>query len=306
MSEYLVDIPMCVYNHESYISQAIEGVINQKTDFKYRLIIGEDHSTDNSREIIQKYALKFPEIVFPLFHEQNLGPFKNSEILFGLCTSKYIALCDGDDYWMDATKLKKQVRFLESNQDFAICFHNARILNEQTPDQLEYSNPPDQKEVSTFEDLAKGEFIYTSTCLFRLDHFRRFPRESIGYINNYTLDLHNSQFGKIKYINEVMSTYRIHGGGMWSMVKRESTLITQLPTYKFYLEYFDRKYRKFFLKHLKDMSSELIFIKLANKDRNGFWKHYLNYAMYNLKSWKEFKQAAYILLKASSFLLKKD
>src|SRR5689334_3092381 len=105
--KYIVDIPVCTYNHERYIAQAIEGIVNQKTDFKYRLIIGEDCSTDGTRGIVQRYLERYPDKMKVFFHEKNLGAAENSKILFNECKAKYVALCDGDDYWSDIYKLQK-------------------------------------------------------------------------------------------------------------------------------------------------------------------------------------------------------
>ena len=290
---------MCAYNHGKYIAQAIEGVIQQKTNFRYKLIIGEDCSSDNTREIIESYLKKYPSKIKGIFHARNVGAFENSRILFSECNSKYIALCDGDDYWTDQFKLQKQIDFLEQNPDFSICFHNSKIIFEEDPTNTSYSNPPDQPEVSTFEDIAKGEFIYTATNTFRNKDFKKFPLKYFQYINNYTIDLHNAQFGKIKYLNEAMSVYRKHAGGMWSMVAREKTLINQLPTYKFYLHYFNKKYKPYFLKHLKDITAELMSIKIVNKDYKDFWRYYKDYALYNFKDKKEIKRIIYIFFKAN-------
>src|SRR5258708_13979176 len=113
-SEYIVSIPMCAYNHERFIAQAIEGVIRQQTNFKYKLIIGEDCSPDKTRQIVKKYADEYPDKIKAFLHEKNIGAHANSKILFNACTTKYIALCDVDAYWCDDTKLQKQVDLLEN------------------------------------------------------------------------------------------------------------------------------------------------------------------------------------------------
>jgi glycosyltransferase involved in cell wall biosynthesis len=297
--EYFLDIPMCAYNHGKYIAQAIEGVIQQKTSFKFRLIIGEDCSTDNTRQIIENYRKENPLILKVYYHDKNIGPVENSKILFAEVKAKYIALCDGDDYWTDPYKLQKQVSFLEKYPDFSICFHNARILNEDYPETLSFSNRPDQKEISEFDDLAKGEFIYTPTCVFRTENFRKFPQKYYRFINNYTLDLHNAQYGKIKYLNEAMCVYRIHRGGIWSTVMREKTLMNQLPTYKFYPKYFDKKYRHYFIGHLRNMTSELITILLEKNDYKNFWRYYKDYVFYNITEMKKIKHIINLFLRAN-------
>ena len=302
--EYFLDIPMCTYNHGKYIGQAIEGVMQQKAPFKYRLIIGEDCSTDDTREVIKRYLEGNASIMKVFFHNENIGAVENSKILFKESNSKYVALCDGDDFWIDPYKLKKQVDFLEANPDFAICFHNARILNEDNPESVTYSNPFGQRGISTFEDLAKGEFIYTATCVFRNEHFKKFPEQYYSFMNNYTLDLHNAQFGKIKYIDDVMSVYRKHKGGIWSMVARERTLINQLPTYRFYINYFDKKYRHYFIAHVKNITNELISIIVANKDYKNFWRFFRTYVYYNF-SRRNLKKMISIILKANYDMMKK-
>src|SRR4051794_8250206 len=105
--QYVVDIPICVYNHEKFIDKTFKGILDQKSNFNYRIIVSDDYSQDNSSELIRKYANQFPLLVFPFFQKHNLGVSKNSEFVFSNCTSKYVALCDGDDYWTDPNKLQK-------------------------------------------------------------------------------------------------------------------------------------------------------------------------------------------------------
>ena len=146
---------------------------------------------------------------------------------------KYIAFCEGDDYWTDPNKLQKQVDFLESHPDFAICFHNMQILyeNEFLQDRSLRLDPDDeewchlknrlsninQKDVSTIEDLAlQGNYISTASCLFRNGLFREFPEWFYTLpVGDYPLHLLNAQHGKIKYLDEVMGVYRVHSGGSW-------------------------------------------------------------------------------------------
>ncbi|HLX53098.1 MAG TPA: hypothetical protein VKR58_04125, partial [Aquella sp.] len=165
-------------------------------------------------------------------------------------------------------------------------------------DKVLFSNPVDQAEISKFEDLAKGEFIYTATCLFRRSDMLKFPLQYYSYLNNYTLDLHNAQFGDIKYINEVMTVYRKHRGGIWSMVAREKILVDHLPVYKFYENYFEKKYKRYFRNHLREMTAELVYIKLKNHDMKDFWDYYLDFVFYNFQGVKDIRQIISVFLKA--------
>ncbi len=128
MEQPLVNICMITYNHEPFIREAIEGVLMQQTSFPYILVIGEDCSTDNTLEICQEYARTYPEKIQLLTEEQNLGMLPNFKRTLEACTGKYIALCEGDDYWTDPLKLQRQVEFLEENVMFGGTAENASVL----------------------------------------------------------------------------------------------------------------------------------------------------------------------------------
>src|SRR6185312_4964075 len=215
---YLVDIPICTYNHEKYIYQAINGVLSQETNFKFRLLIGEDCSTDNTRDIIRQLALQYPHIIFPYYREHNLGASENSRLLIEECKSKYIALCDGDDYWTDSTKLQKQVDFLESNPDFAFCYHHVNIIQEVGFINQKLEMKFNQPDVSTIENILKlNIWPHINSILFRRENMPKYP--------NWLKDCPSGDWGiwvlitgnkKIKYIPETMSVYRQHSEGFWS------------------------------------------------------------------------------------------
>lgn len=114
----LVSICTLTYNHEKYISKAIDSFLIQKTDFTFEIVIGEDCSTDGTREIVFNYAKKYSDIINVVTSRENVGINENARRTVNACTGKYIAFCEGDDYWHDKYKLQKQVDFLESNKDF--------------------------------------------------------------------------------------------------------------------------------------------------------------------------------------------
>src|SRR6516164_8232942 len=117
-----VSVFMITYNHGKYISEAIESIVSQKTNFEFELVIGEDCGPDDTRAICEQYAAKYPDIINLLPSDKNYGPMGNTIRVMYACTGKYVALCEGDDYWTDPYKLQKQVDFLEANPDFSICF----------------------------------------------------------------------------------------------------------------------------------------------------------------------------------------
>lgn len=116
--KYKVDICITCYNQKEYIEDAIVGILKQKTSVPYRIMIGDDGSTDGSREILKKYEEKYPEKIEVLYHEKNVGLFKNRKAMFKVCNAPYVAFCDGDDYWMDEEQLQRKVDFLEKHNEY--------------------------------------------------------------------------------------------------------------------------------------------------------------------------------------------
>jgi glycosyltransferase involved in cell wall biosynthesis len=208
-----VSVAMITYNHEMYIAQAIEGVLIQRIKFKIELIIGDDCSTDNTSKIVKEYAQKYPETIKDSYNPLNLGMMGNAIKTLKECKGEYIALCEGDDYWTDPHKLQKQVDFLEANKDFAICHHNMQIIYDDGREPI-LSNPRNQNQITTIDDLALGNYIYTASCIFRNGLIGEFPawfKES--QVGDYLLHMLNAQYGKIRYFPEVMGVYRVHKDG---------------------------------------------------------------------------------------------
>lgn len=127
-----VDIACTVYNHGKYLKESLDGMLMQKTNFPYRIIIHDDASTDNSSEIIREYQATYPDKIVAVIEEENL--YQNGKSIyakmFGYYTAKYIASCEGDDYWIDENKLQKQIDYLEANSDCVACYHNILPVNE--------------------------------------------------------------------------------------------------------------------------------------------------------------------------------
>ncbi|MDI3520439.1 MAG: hypothetical protein PWR04_427 [Anaerophaga sp.] len=209
----LVSVWMITYNHERYIAQAIEGVLMQKTNFKIELVIGEDCSTDNTAQIIKEYEKKYPQIIKPRFNQTNLGVIPNMIKTLNECTGKYIALCEGDDYWTDPYKLQKQVDFLEDNREYSICFHNVKI--KKNGELIDDYITRDVPETTDIYELAKGNFMHTPSVTFRRN-WEKLPdwitKCSAG---DYPLHMINAQYGKIKKFEDTMGVYRIHDSNMW-------------------------------------------------------------------------------------------
>lgn len=217
MNSPLVSICCITYNHSLFIRECIDGFMMQETNFDYEIIINDDASTDGTREILLEYKNKYPEKFKLILQVENQwsqgvrGIF--ARFTFPRARGKYIALCEGDDYWTDPFKLQKQVDFLEANPDFSICFHPVEILEngEIYPDDLKKV-----ADETTILDLAKGNYIHTPSVVFRNlpecwgnDLIKKSP------VGDYVLHMLNARHGKIKKLAETMAVYR-KGVGIWS------------------------------------------------------------------------------------------
>jgi len=125
-------VGVITYNHEPFIAQCLESILTQKTDFPFEVVVGEDCSTDNTRAIVQKYASLYPGILKPIYHPVNVGGVRNAyEFVYRKLSGKYIALCEGDDFWTDDCKLQKQADFLEQHPEISFCFHRVDFVNQE-------------------------------------------------------------------------------------------------------------------------------------------------------------------------------
>ena len=217
-----VSISVLAYNHKNFIRQMLEGVIMQKTNFKFEILIHDDASTDGSAAIIREYADKYPEIIKPIFETENLYSKRDGSlrrVMYRNTRGKYVAICEGDDYWTDPYKLQKQVDFLESHPDYVMCSHR---FNQYIEDKklLEEDDDKDfQGADYDLKNLIGGKwFTQTLTLMFRrsaldLQHF-----ESYGMSMDIILLYELLRNGKGYCLPDIMAVYRYHGGGVWSEV----------------------------------------------------------------------------------------
>lgn len=225
-----VSVLIVTYNHEKYIAEALDSVLMQEVDFGYEIVIGEDFSTDNTRDILIDYQRKHPDKIRLLLQEKNFGFYGkyNFILTFHACRGQYIAMLEGDDYWTSPEKLQKQVDVLDNNPDCAICFHNVMVIYEDPPELSHpfYVQDPNgpfmqgkPRPISTLEDLIKGNFIQTPSVMFRSRHFEKLPNWfHMAFPGDWALNILNAQHGNIRYIDEVMGVYRVHSGGAWSQI----------------------------------------------------------------------------------------
>lgn len=219
-----------IYNHEPYLRDYFEGIIMQKTNFPFVAIVHDDCSTDGSAAIIREYAEKCPDIIKPIFETENQYSKKDGSLdrimheAINASGAKYIALCEGDDYWIDPLKLQKQVDFLESHPDYSMCFHPSNLRCENGANlntELEHNlNNLEQREYSIDEILASWT-VPTCSAVIR-ENVNKINRQDPDYIvGDNVLWTACAVCGKIFCINQKMATYRINGSG-WTIQSNES------------------------------------------------------------------------------------
>lgn len=217
----IVSICSITYNHAPYIRQCLDGMLMQQTNFEFEIIINDDCSTDGTTEIIREYAAKYPDTIIPIFHDENQyqkgirGMF--AKFVFPKAQGKYIALCEGDDYWTDPLKLQKQVDFLETHPDYSLCFHNAVVHYEdgKTADHIfaelqtkEYN----RKELLKSWVAPTASFVFSKDILSSSIYQKVEASKKLAY-GDLPLILSASYCGKVYGMNQCMSIYRIHAGG---------------------------------------------------------------------------------------------
>ena len=223
----LVSVVTIAYNVAPFIRAAIDSALMQRVDFDFEVVIGEDCSTDGTREIVREYATEHPHRVRALLNERNLGMNRNFVATLQQARGEFVALLDGDDYWTTVDKLQRQVDFLRSHPQCSICFHNVSVVYEhgdREPHPFHLRNPDRPithhvpKPVSTIADLAGGNFLQTCSVMFRAGLYGELPSWFLEMPTfDWPLHLLNASHGQIGYIDEIMGAYRVHAAGFWSM-----------------------------------------------------------------------------------------
>ena len=231
MNKPLVSISCITYNHAPYIRECLDGFMMQKCDFGFEVLIHDDASTDGTQEIIKEYQKKYPEIIKPILQTENQYSKGvrgiNMKFNYPRAQGKYIALCEGDDYWSDPLKLQKQVEFLEANPDFNISFHRAVRITPEGSRLDEFPALNLNSKLST-EDLALNNFIPNLSVIFRKTEIDTKLLQNMP-LGDYAMHMANSRLGFIHYHKEVMAAYRINVGvfsGKEKYIQRQRTVQT--------------------------------------------------------------------------------
>jgi glycosyltransferase involved in cell wall biosynthesis len=245
----LVSINVVTYNHEKYIEQCLDSILNQKTDFKFEIILGEDDSTDNTRAICKEYAHQYPNKIRLFLRSRKdviyingnpTGRFNFMENLKA-AKGKYIALCEGDDYWTDPLKLQKQVDFLESHSSYSGSFHDTLTINQSEEKPIFKPWRVYDKNIFNLEDtISSVALFHTSSFVFRKS-FLEIP-EWFTKVQSADMALFSiiSNKGPLYRIDESMSVYRKNEGGITNTITLKSYHSNRIKLFKYLKSYCKR------------------------------------------------------------------
>lgn len=259
----MVSVCMITYGHEQFIQQAIEGVLMQNVEFDVELIIADDNSPDYTEQVVLDIINNNPKGKWIKYtkHKINKGMMPNFIWALEECNGKYIALCEGDDYWTDPYKLQKQVDFLEKHQDYSICAGVAREFHEKDRFSKYF---PDIKANTTYsiEDFIFGNLTGTCTLIFNTNYLRLIPdwfnKVSFGDWALVLTLMHKSN-RKIMVLNEKIGCYRIHENGIYSNLLKDN--VSLIKAYKMQLDFIHTISKNLFNKN--EFSKEVIINKIS-------------------------------------------
>ncbi|EJL67639.1 glycosyltransferase family 2 protein [Chryseobacterium populi] len=271
----LVSVVMITYGHQDYIEESINGVLSQIFESEIELIISDDCSPDYTESIVKKIMENHPNghWIKYIKHSENKGAIPNFVWAIHQTQGKYIAICEGDDYWTDPLKLQKQVDFLEKNPEYSLTFHKIKELTTRD-EKFTYPNP-DTEETYTLEDLSKENFIITVSVVFRKNMEVLPDWLKYSPIGDYPLHMLNASYGLIKYFPQEMAVYRV-GSGMWSTQNKVDQIVNTMYCLRFLLLAFKNNEKAYsnLLKQYNNFRAELIKPIEAKKTQDANLKDY--------------------------------
>lgn len=220
-SDCAVTVYCLTYNHEKYIGKTLEGFVSQRTNFPFQVIVHDDASTDGTASVIRSYEEKYPELIKAVYQTENQYSQKKPivrGIIAPLIRGKYAACCEGDDYWCDPEKLQKQYDYMESHPDCSLCVHNTLMINEDGSSSGEWFNYCTEERDFSLDEIisARGGGLFQTSSYFWPAKDFVVPKEfGIKGIGDYPLAIYRASRGRVHYLPEVMSCYRIGSANSW-------------------------------------------------------------------------------------------
>lgn len=272
MRNILVSINCITYNHEKYIAKALESFLMQKTNFDFEIIVSDDFSTDNTVEIVKRFQKKFPNKIRLIQGEKNIGARKNGMRAHNNSLGKYVAICEGDDYWTDCNKLQKQIDYMEKNTDCSMIFHNSEKIDDKTKKSVGFMIDSNLESKKIFiKDFFELKFIPTASIIYKKelkDNMPKWYMEAVTGDFPFILILIANSYAY--YMNDTMSVYRV--GNSQSMMEKwkikSNNLDFQINHAQGYLDilknfnkFSDFKYDFIIKEEIKNREFEILLLK---------------------------------------------
>lgn len=228
-----VSVIITAYNHQPYLAQCLESVLSQVTTFPFEIIVGEDCSTDGTRELLQTFFDRHPGLIRMVLPDKNLGPNRMYVEVMRAALGKYFALLDGDDYWISTDKLERQTRFLDANVDYQVCFHDATVVDEDGRIPPRPGMPELGRDTFGLEEILMGNFIPTVSVMHRRVEVDDLPPRFIDFQwSDWLILILCAQRGSLRYLHGLQCGHRIHRAGLWSSMGRESQIEEEIRIYE--------------------------------------------------------------------------
>lgn len=257
----MVSVWMITYNHERFISQAIESVLAQDTGFDYELVIGEDCSTDRTRDIVLEFQRRYPTRIRLLLQQENVGAGANAFDVLQACRGKYIAMLEGDDYWTDPQKLQLQVELMEANPAAFMCGARARVWREGEPGPLGVLPAGESEVLASYgaRELYRSQWWFR-TCT-KLVPRRLMQSVPSRFDHDWAWNLWlvaATRFGPMCFLDREVAVYREHSGGEWSALSEAARLERDVATLYALIPHFEKADRQYLVELMGSHVSRLL------------------------------------------------
>ncbi|MDO8254150.1 glycosyltransferase [Shewanella algae] len=271
----LVSVCIITYNHEKYIEQCLDSIVSQRTEFSFEIVIRDDGSNDRTLKIIELYQKRYPHLFNVLDSKVNLGANKNILQVFSACAGKYVAICEGDDFWVDEFKLHKQVRLLECNLDCSLLIHPCYEVNGLSK-KIGYLKSKSKFTAQDIVDVS-GQFAPSASYFFRSTVLNDIPAWFSDLpIGDFFIELYAQKSGLCLYNADVVCAYRTFSSGSWSDDIRTGKHLLFIERYKLILEALEfakADFRIDFSKKESSLNVSIAYLMLLARNYKGFYEY---------------------------------
>lgn len=307
MTKPLVSIICTTYNHEKYIKKCLDGFVMQKIDFPIEIIVHDDASTDKTADIIKEYQKKYPHLFKCIFQEKNLYSqgYDIFEIIKPLISGKYVAFCEGDDFWIDENKLQLQFDYLQKNPNCSLCVHNANKYLVSTGETILQTTCDEEKDYSIEEIVEGGGALFATNSIFAKKEIAT-EQPKCFYcprVSDFQIIIYGAFCGTVHYLPFIMSQYNCGTSGSWTerfmsdpseKKKHYIDLVNMLQNID---EYYDYRYHELFLKKEHEIEFTMFFYERNFKQlkKRKYREYYLPHKK-ELRSYeKSIKYAKFVI-----------